>query len=921
MGKYRVLKNSLLGGQISGDALGRTDLPQYLHSCELLQNMIPLLSGGAYRRPGTLFTDYLCANEATPNAQGTVGSHQSSPPRVFPFIVSQSLAYALVIGTDRWSVLQGAGVNPNGSDGGAYMQYYRAVGNSGTFAGSIGTGVLPYRCKSTKVAVTATDQAVYTRQGGPGAVANTGVNSAGSPATILDVPDSLQTYDDDIWSVQFCQANDVMFLTHPDYQPQVVALTAPDSFGVTPYDAGLSGLALGQSRPYLNQNTTAATMKFTFSGSGQVTGNLTSSVPFFNALHAPRTACNPEANSTPTDGAFFAIAVGEGGTMTGNNTNNGILFLQVLSVTSSTVAVCKAFNGVPSNYSSATTTPAWWESAWSNYRGWPKACAIYQQRLCLAGTIHQPNALWFTATDAFGAPSSQLTTACKFSALGDGPNQSIVAGVVVSPPVNNGNGYPVVAVSNWVYFPVDDSQGDGQSTAPLGSQPFRISLATTSLDAIQYLSPDQQLFIGTAVQEWICAPVQESFDVANSPCTIQSHYGSDNVQAIRIGYELMFVLQKKDEIRAYQYNYFDQSFFGEPVQLFFDDYPRDEEGQTTFWQNPYAGRRKYRQIDWDASRSTLWAVDTDGNLFGLTRDRKLSITTWHTHQMGGFNPANGVGNNIFDNVTGTGQFYTDSANFLCDGSVVSVCSIPNPFSGVRDLWLVIKRSYQGGTAAVYSLERMIGGNTVRQSAYSLVAPGNAQEPLYVDCAYFLTDHVDPSNFTYTVGAQLSGQTLIGTYYSEEWGMFAFAPQAPVASDGTITLPPDLPPDYGQSLPHTMVMGLGYSSIVQPVRVDPPSQIGTSQGAIKRNSKAYIRLFKTLMLKMGSPPKNGLPAVLETVRFAPGALLAQSAEIYTGDKEVFLPTNFDREGYVYIVQDQPLPFTMVSLTLEGSEYEQ
>ena len=103
---------------------------------------------------------------------------------------------------------------------------------------------------------------------------------------------------------------------------------------------------------------------------------------------------------------------------------------------------------------------------------------------------------------------------------------------------------------------MDDSQRTDESTGPLGSQPFRVSLATTSLDGIQYLSPDQQLFIGTATQEWIGAPENGSFDVANSSFTTQSHYGSDSVQAVRIGYELMFVHQKKDEIPCL------------PVQLF-----------------------------------------------------------------------------------------------------------------------------------------------------------------------------------------------------------------------------------------------------------------------------------------------------------------------------------------------------------------
>jgi hypothetical protein len=39
-------------------------------------------------------------------------------------------------------------------------------------------------------------------------------------------------------------------------------------------------------------------------------------------------------------------------------------------------------------------TTKWSEGAWSNYRGYPRAICFYQNRLCLAGTYHQPNTLW-----------------------------------------------------------------------------------------------------------------------------------------------------------------------------------------------------------------------------------------------------------------------------------------------------------------------------------------------------------------------------------------------------------------------------------------------------------------------------------------------------------------------------------------------
>lgn len=913
MSRFRVIKNSFLGGQISRDAVGRTDLPQYAHSCEILQNMIPQLSGGAYRRPGTLYWDQIPANAASIGGDLVVGNYQSSPPRVIPFIVSQQESFALVLGTMRWALNQSAGVNPNSQLGGGYLIPYRGLANSNSapVAGMVQYGVLPYRCKSLTAAHTGTYECIYTRQGGPGAVANSG--SVPGPTTILDVADSLQSYDDDVWAIQYCQANDVMFLTHPDYQPQVVGLVSgvPEPL---PYDSGLTNLPLAQSRPYLNQNTTTATMKYTYSGGGG-TGTLTCSVPFFKALHGPRIACLPEG-STPTDGAFFALAVAEGSTVA---SGGGILFLQVTSVTSSTVCQVATINGIPGGYSSATTVTAWWESAWSNYRGWPRACGIYQQRLCLAGTIHQPNALWFTATSSYGAPNSQLQTFSKFTALGDTAVKG-ATGVLA-------NGQNYTTPQDWVYYPVDDSQGDGQSTGPLGGQPFRVSLATTTLDAIQYLSPDQQLFIGTNVQEWVGAPENGSFDVANSTFTVQSHYGSDLIQAVRIGYELMFILQKKDEVRAYQYNYFDQSFFGEPVQLFFDEYPSaevDDSGGTH--PNLNTGRRKYRSVDWDSTRSTLWCVDTAGNFFGLTRDRKLSVTTWHTHQMGGFNASHGQEQNITDNLTAP-NFYMDSSNFTCDGSVVSACSVPNPSSGIRDLWMLIKRSV--GNNTIYTVERMIGANTVRNSAYSSIAPGTAQEPMYVDCALFLDNSkLDPTTLVYKLPAVLDGTAVRGTYYSQDWGIFGLdseavlVPTNPVSVYGTGTLSGELPPDFNTSDDSwVIVAGAPYFPIIQPVRPDMPSQIGTSQGAIKRPSKLYVRVFKSMMFQAGSPPKGNVPAKVENVKFTPSKQLAQSPEIYTGDKEVFLTAGFDRAGYVYLTQNDPLPLTLVSLAIEGEEYEQ
>lgn len=834
MGRFRTIKNSFLGGQISRTAVGRTDLPQYAHSCEILQNMIPMLSGGAYRRPGTLSQDFLQA----PNG----GGGTDEPPRLIPFIVSRNEAYALMLGCN--------GGGPTG-----YVAAYRATGLGGQVQKSTATGSTPYL-----------------------------------PAEIGTYPPAnYGTNDSDVFIVQSAQSNEVMWLVHPNYKPQLVKRTALDTFTVGDFDSGLSGLPLAQAYPYLNQNATSFYMDLSNDTGSGVT--LTCSTSFFNNLHV---------------GAIFAIQVG---TKTGSG--GGMVFAQVTACSGTVVSptttctVTIVFNQTSGAFSTSGHYTQWWESAWSNYRGWPATVCIFQQRTGFGGSLDTTDAIGVSRAGSTSVWFSQTGSFFKMSCLGD-PATEGATGILA-------NGQNYTTPGNFVYIPVDDSQGDGQSTGPLGIQSFRVPLSDDQEDTIQWLSPDQEILVGTLSKEYIIAPQNGSFDVANSIATIQSHYGSDYVPAVRIGYELCFVTRSKDEILAYQYNYIDASFFGEPVQLFFDEYPQPE------LNTLYAGRRKFRQLDWDVTRKTLWCIDTAGNFFGMSRDRKLQVTMWHTHQLGGFNPAQGVGINI-----GTSTATRiDPAYYMCDGSVVSFASVPNPFTGVNDIWMCVKRTLANNTQVTWQIERMIGKNTVRTSAYQQIWPGGAgSEPLYVDAATVQTDNGD-GTLTYTQGDQADGYSLVGTYYSLLYGLFSIATNGPVAG-GIATLETPLPADYGSlASPHSFSLGLPYTSIIQPVRIEINAPIGTAQGAIKRISKAYIRLFKSLGGKAGVPPGQTTNPFgnLDIIRYAPGYSMAMSPEIYTGDKQVFIPGTYDRDGYVYIVQDAPLPFTVASFSLEGEEYEQ
>lgn len=787
MSKFRSIKNSFLGGQISPTALGRTDLPQYPHACELLFNMIPMLGGGAYRRPGTLSMD--------------TSDIVNGIPRLFEFIASKNEAYAI-------------GFYPNPGVG-CFGKAYRATSNiSSGLSSSIVSGTPPWQY--TK----ASDQV-----------------ASGNP-------------DDEIFQVQYAQSVDKMYMTHPKRKPQILSRGALDSFSIADFDAGLSGVALVNAYPFLNQNLTAITLAGSAT-TGSIT--LTASAALFAPGHV---------------GAIFVIDSGAG--------NVGAV--KVTGYTDSThvsATVLVTLGGT-------TAKAAWWESAWSDFRGWPRSVCIFQQRLCYASTFHQPDTMWFSGSQNY-------------------PVMSKLANTYV-----DGGG-----TSHTVIYADDSSEGNGYSTGPTGSQPFRITLSQSQLDAILWLSPDKELLVGTLSQEYLVTQssgATSSFDVSSAVAVIQSKYGSDWLSPVRIGYELIMPMGTQDEVRAYQYNYIDASFFAEPVQMLFDQYPGPELSGYT------PGRRKFRQSAWDVSRQTLWCVDTAGNLFGLTRDRKQQITNWHTHQMGGYDPTQGQ-QALLSGLNTT----ADPGYATCLGSVLSMAIVPNPISGINDLWLAVKRKVNGNVSV--SIERMIGKNTVRASAYSNVYPGpTATEPFMIDCAVCMSDNGD-GTLTYGGFANLAGAaSLTGTYYSPTFGMFKVTSGA-VNASGNVAINRPVSPDYGTTPGNWLTLGYPFTPIIQPARIDAGSVIGTSQGAVKKINRCIVRLFKTIGVKIGSPPKSEDQNPLEAVNFYdPNAPMGKSPEIFTGDKIVTVPSTYERDGYIYLRQDDPLPFTVISIVSEGVEFD-
>lgn len=129
----------------------------------------------------------------------------------------------------------------------------------------------------------------------------------------------------------------------------------------------------------------------------------------------------------------------------------------------------------------------------------------------------------------------------------------------------------------------------------------------------------------------------------------------------------------------------------------------------------------------------------------------------------------------------------------------------------------------------------------------------------------------------------------------------------IVRDGSITL----------NMPAKVVhAGIPYTSNLKTLRLEGGASYGTSQGQIKRISRVTVRLFESLGLMVGYDQDH-----LERAPFRSSAdKLGQPPALYSGDYEIKFNRGYDRDGQIYIRQDQPLPLTVLALIPEVSVFQ-
>lgn len=222
------------------------------------------------------------------------------------------------------------------------------------------------------------------------------------------------------------------------------------------------------------------------------------------------------------------------------------------------------------------------------------------------------------------------------------------------------------------------------------------------------------------------------------------------------------------------------------------------------------------------------------------------------------------------------------ARIVTNGAVEAACAVFNQSLYRDELWLVVRRNVT------------INGQSVGRRFIETLEPGFPETAQDTSAAFFVD-----AGMSYSGPAvrELTGLAHLAGSKVQILADGAVLPEQTVAPDGSIRL------DREASQVHA---GLGYASVLRPMRLEFAGSRGSAQTRSKRIIEVGVRLYRTLGGKVG-PDLTRLEPLL--YRSSADKMDGPPA-LFTGDKSVRFPQGWSTDGVLTLVQDQPLPMTLL-----------
>lgn len=199
-------------------------------------------------------------------------------------------------------------------------------------------------------------------------------------------------------------------------------------------------------------------------------------------------------------------------------------------------------------------------------------------------------------------------------------------------------------------------KGFFKRSPPLDDDPYEFTLASGSIDAINWMASFGELLIGTGSAEYQMTGGNDPITPSNVQVKAQSYWGSAQLPPLIIGNSILHVQKQGSHVRDLFYSLEKDGYAGNDLTVLA---PHLFEGYTL-------RQWTYQQ----APNSVVWIVRNDGVLLALTYMKEHDIWAWSRHDT--------------------------------DGQYRSVCAITGEIED--NLFLVVKRTINGTTK--YYLELM-----------------------------------------------------------------------------------------------------------------------------------------------------------------------------------------------------------------------
>jgi len=460
----------------------------------------------------------------------------------------------------------------------------------------------------------------------------------------------------------------------------------------------------------------------------------------------------------------------------------------------------------------------------------------------------------------------------------------------------------VLACSQRVWFSKSNADYENFEVGTNSDDPFVITIASQRGDPIRWLFSDQALFVGTAGS--IFRIISSRNSPALAPDDIdakrQISYGCSNIQPELVGQSPIYMQKNNKTARLITFDIDIDKY--KAIDITVDSDHITDGGITSF---------EYQQIP----LSSLWTVRTDGQIARLTLEQDQQVQAWSRYVTQGNFESVAIVSDAEDN----DEIYAIVKRTI-NGVVKRFVEVQEPNYKVDNLnrfYVDSGLSYNGTQSSTIT----ISGNTftadsstfqsgdIGKEIHQLIGKGRAK----------ITGFTDSQNVTVSIIETFSSATLL----PNEWAIaiknitgseHLEGETVAINSDGA-TVPSkivsggEVEIDSAGSIIH---IGLPYSSKQKNMPIESlalSGMIGTSQHKDKRIHEIVVRFADTLGGKIIDGAGNEVIIPARSLNNN----MNEAPPLFNGDQEIKVATGWDKLGQIEIIQDEPQPMTIKSIT--------